>query len=262
MFPRHVFRTDFKIAVFTATLLLAACFASAQSVDELIAKNIQAHGGMEKLKSIETVRTTGKYIFPGGFRGDLVQENKRPDKVREENIVQGAADIVAYDGKTSWEINPFQGRKDPQLLSEDDSKALIEDADIDGQLIDYKEKGHKAEFVGHDPVEGTDCYKIKLTLKNGTVRYYYLDTDSYLELKIETQRMIRGAIQDTESYFGDYEQVNGIYFAFAFESGEKGSQNRAKMTVEKIEINVPLDDKRFELPAAPAKAAAKSGMGS
>jgi hypothetical protein len=204
---------------------------------------------------------TGRYRAPGGLQVNFVAENKRPDKVRQEDIVQGTAQVEAYDGKTSWEINPFQGRKDPELLSEDDSKGLVEDADIDGQIVDYKEKGHTAEFVGHDPVEGTDCYKIKLTLKNGTVRYYYLDADSYLELKIETQRMIRGAIQYTEVYLGDYEQVNGIYFPFAFESGEKGNPNRTKSTVEKIEINVPLEDKRFALPAAPAKAASKAGMG-
>ena len=261
-FHTSLFHTSFKIISLVAILFLAASAAPAQSVDELIAKNIQAHGGMAKLKSMQTMRTTGKYITPGGFRVDLVQENKRPDKVREEDIVQGAAQIDAYDGHTSWEINPFQGRKDPQLLSEDDSKSLIEDADFDGQIVDYKEKGHKAEFVGHDSVEGTDCYKIKLTLKNGTVRYYYLDADSYLELKIETQRMIRGAIQETEVYLGDYEQVNGIYFPFASESGEKGDPNRTKLTVDKIEINVPLDDSRFALPAAPAKPAAKSGMGS
>jgi len=255
------------LQTFLKTIGAAAllCFAaslggSAQTVDEIIAKNIQAHGGMEKLKSVQTMRTSGKYVS-GSFRAAFVQENKRPGKVREENIIQGTAEVQAYDGKTGWEVSPFEGRKDAQLLSEDDLKSLIDDADIDGQLVDYKEKGHQAELVGHDPVEGTDCYKIKLTLKNGTVRYYYLDTDSYLELKIETQRMIRGAIQETEIYFGDYEEVNGIYFPFAFEGGEKGDPNRTKYTVDKIEINLPLDDGRFALPAAPAKTAARSGAG-
>lgn len=262
MFRRLIFHTFLKVMSIVIPLSLGALLASAQTVDELIAKNIQAHGGMEKLKSVQTIRTTGKYITPGGLRVGYVEESKRPNKLRQENIVQGAAEIEAYDGKTSWEINPFQGRKDPQLLSEDDSKELIEDADIDGQLVDYKEKGHKAEFVGHDAVEGTDCFKIKLTLKNGTVRYYYLDADSYLELKIENHRMIRGAIQETELYLGDYEQVNGIYFPFASESGEKGNPNHTKATIEKIEMNVPIDDSRFALPATPVKAAAKSGTGS
>jgi outer membrane lipoprotein-sorting protein len=254
-------RTFLRILSASVLLWLAAApAAKAQTVDEIIAKNIEAHGGMEKLKAMQTFRSSGKFMN-GTIRYGFVQENKRPEKVREENIVQGSADVQAYDGKTGWEVSPFEGRKDPKLLSEDDLKPLLEDADIDGQLVDYKQKGHKAELVGHDPVEGTDCYKIKLTMKNGTVRYYYLDADSYLELKIETQRIIRGAIQDTETYFGDYEQVNGIYFPFAFEGGEKGDPNRTKYTVEKIEVNVPLDDSRFALPAAPAKAAAKTGAG-
>ena len=240
---------------------IAAFPAVAQTVDEIIAKNIQARGGMEKLKSIETLRTTARYLSGRGLRVTYIQENKRPNKIREEDIVQGTAQVEAYDGKTGWEVSPFQGRKDAQLLSEDDLKPLLEHADIDGQLVDYKQKGYKAELVGHDSVEGTDCYKIKLTMNNGTVLYYYLDTDSGLELKVETHRMIRGAVQDTEAYFGDYEQVNGIYFPFATEVAEKGSPNRTSYTVDKVEINVPLNDGRFAVPATPAKAPARSGAG-
>ncbi|HXM92895.1 MAG TPA: outer membrane lipoprotein-sorting protein [Candidatus Dormibacteraeota bacterium] len=220
---------------------------SAQTVDEVIAKNIQAHGGMEKIKAVKTIRITGKFT-QGSFRAAFAQENKRPDKVREEAIIQGLAGVQAYDGKIGWQISPFGGRRDPELLSQDDLKTLQLDADIDGPLVDYKEKGHKAELVGHDSVEGTDCYKIKLTLKNGDVRYYFLDADSFLEVKIETQSNIRGAVQFTESYYGDYEAVNGGFYAFAYENGEKGNPSRTKYTVDKIEINIPLDDARFTMP--------------
>jgi outer membrane lipoprotein-sorting protein len=236
-----------------AAVLLAISFAAGQSVDEIIAKNIEAHGGMAKLKSVQTLRVSGTYE-QGSFRARFVQENKRPGKVREENIIQGMTAIDAYDGKTGWRISPFGGRKDPELVSEDDLKELSEDADIDGQLVDYKQKGHKAEFVGHEPVEGTDCYKIKLTLNNGDVRYYYIDTDSNLEIKVENQRMVRGAIQETENYYGDYEQVNGIYFPFAFQSGEKQDPNPTKYTVDKVEINIPINDSQFTMPAPPQKA--------
>lgn len=234
--------------IFAALVTLVAG-ANAQTADEVIAKNIQAHGGLEKVKAVKSVRITGKFN-QGSFRAAFRQENKRPDKVREENIIQGLTAVQSYDGKTGWQISPFGGRKDPELLSQDDLRTLVEDADIDGPLVDYKEKGHKAELVGHDSVEGTDCYKIKLTMKNGDVRYYYLDTDSYLELKLESQTMIRGAIQETEAYFGDYEQVNGLYYPFAFETLPKGSPQRTKYTVEKIEQNVALDDGHFAMPAA------------
>jgi hypothetical protein len=231
--------------------------AGAQTVDEVIAKNIQARGGMEKLKAVRSLRTTAK-LTQGSFRADLRQENKRADKVREEFIIQGLAQVQAYDGKTGWQISPFGGRKDPELLSQDDLKSLVVDADMDGPLVDYKEKGHKAELVGHDSMEGTDCFKIKLSMKNGDVRYYYLDTDSYLELKVEIQSTIRGALQENELYYGDYEQVNGIFYPFTLEQAQKGSESRAQVSVQKIEQNVALEDAHFSMPVSKPETKAPS----
>jgi hypothetical protein len=258
-------RNLFVRAAMLLPLLVAAALlplsALAQTVDEIIAKNIQAHGGLEKIKAVNTLRNTSKLSF-GPYHLISVQENKRAGKVREEVALQGMAQVQATDGKTAWQVNPFEGRKDPQLMTAEDAKSLVVDADIDGPLVDYKEKGNKAELMGHDSVEGTDCYKVKLSMKNGDVRYYYLDTDSYLELKLEIQTLIRGTLQETESYFGDYEQVDGIYFPFAIEQAQKGSSQRQKLSVEKIEINPPVDDGRFAIPvvkteaktpAAPAK---------
>jgi outer membrane lipoprotein-sorting protein len=235
-----------------AVVLPLASLAYGQSVDEIIAKNIQAHGGLEKMKTVATLRLTGQFR-EGSLRAVYVQENKRPNKVREDLVVQGMALINAYDGKTGWRISPFEGRKDPDLLSTDDTKSLLEDADIDGQLVDYKNKDHRAELMGHDSVEGTDCYKIKLTLSNGDVRYYYIDADSFLELKVETERDIRGSIQYGEILYGDYEQVNGIYYPFAIETGMKGDPTRDKITVDKVEVNVPVPDSVFSMPKGAAK---------
>src|SRR5882757_1630360 len=261
-------RAELRIAPFTgssrvvrlflpvfAALTFFSLASPAQTVDEVIAKNTQAHGGAEKLKSVHSLRVTAKFS-QGSFRADFRQENKRADKVREEFIIQGLAQVQAYDGKTGWQISPFGGRKDPELLSQDDAKSLVVDADIDGPLVDYKEKGHKAELVGHDSVEGTDCYKIKLRMKNGDARYYYLDTDSFLELKLEIQTTIRGALQESEIYYGDYEKVNGVYYPFSVEQAPKGSSSRAQISVEKVEQNVPMDDAHFSVPASKPEAKA------
>src|SRR5256885_12818910 len=229
--------------------------AAAQPVDEVIAKNIQAKGGADKLKSVRTVRITTKFS-QGSFRAEFRQEIKRADKVREEFIIQGLAQVQACDGKTGWQISPFGGRKDPELLSQDDLKSLVVDADLDGPLVDYKEKGHKAELVGHDSVEGTDCYKVKLSMKNGDVRYYYLDADSFLELKLEVQTTIRGALQETEIYYGDYEKVNGVYYPFSVEQAPKGGSTRSQISIEKVEQNVPLEDAHFSVPASKPEAKA------
>ena len=237
---------------YLAAGLLFACLAQAQTVEEIIAKNIQARGGEDKLKSFQTVRLTGKLTI-GGFHAGYLQETKRGNKVREEFIIQGMAQTRAYDGKTAWQVSPFEGRKDPDLLSEDDRKSLVEDADIDGQLIDYKNKDHRAEYLGHDSVEGSDCYKIRLTLSNGDARVYYIDTDSYLELKVETERTIRGTVRYDETFYGDYELVNGVYFPMALEMGTKGDTQREKITIEKVETNVQLDDRKFAIPVTGAK---------
>jgi hypothetical protein len=251
-----MYRNVLPILAFAAIALLPGT-VQAQSVDEVIANNIKARGGLEKIKAVRSVRTTSK-LSQGSFRAAYVQENKRPDRVREEAIIQGLAQVQAYDGKVGWQISPFGGRKDPELMSQDDTKTLTIDADIDGPLVDYKQKGHKAELVGHDSVEGTDCYKVKLSLKNGDIRYYFLDSDSFLELKIENQSNIRGTVQYTETYFGDYEQVNGIYYPFAVETGDKGSDSRIKFAVDKVELDVPLDDARFSMPAARPEAKASA----
>ncbi len=236
-----------KILTLLATAILLPIGARAQTVDDIVAKWVQARGGMDKLKSVQTQRITLK-LRGGMFEATIVQINKRPDKMRQEFILQGMAMVQSYDGKTGWQLNPFEGRRDAELLSEDDMKGLVEEADIDGPLVDYAGKGHKAELVGHDDVEGTDCYKIKLTLKNGDIRTIYLDTDSLMEIKMESQTMIRGAMQEGETYFGDYEKVDGIYEPFAIESGQKGNPDRQKLTVEKVEFNVPLDDSMFAMP--------------
>jgi len=236
------------LLILAAMLLLPAAIC-AQTVDEIIAKNIQAHGGMDKLKSVSS-RTESAKFSAGSFKADVRLVNKRPGHVRMEFIIQGMAQVRAYDGKAGWQVNPFSGRREAELLSEDDMKDLVVEGDIDGPLVDYKQKGHTAELMGHDSVEGTDCYKVQLTLKNGDIRTYYLDTDSYLELKLETRTFIRGAPQESETYYGDYEQIGGMYFPFAIEQGQKGNPERVNLTVEKVEINPQADDALFTMPAA------------
>jgi len=157
--------------------------------------------------------------------------------------------VQAYDGKTGWQISPFGGRKDPELLSQDDLKSLVVDA-ISMALVDYKEKGHKAELVGHDSMEGTDCFKIKLSMKNGDVRYYYLDADSYLELKLEIQTTIRGALQESEFVLRRLRTGEGIYYPFAVEQAQKAARHARRSRFERFEQNIPLEDAHFSMPVS------------
>jgi len=231
----------------TAVTVLALP-VSAQTVDEVISKHIQARGGLDKIKAVKTIRYTGKMTVGPGIEAPVVMEEKRPNSLRLEFTVQGLTGIQAYDGKTGWMLMPFGGKKDPEPMGEDDLKEAAEQADIDGPLVDYKEKGNQVELVGKEPVAGTDTYKLKVTLKSGGVRTIYLDIDSYLPIKEESKRIIRGTEREFEADIGDYKEVDGLMIAHSIENSAKGSSQKQKITIEKVEINPPLDDARFKMP--------------
>jgi outer membrane lipoprotein-sorting protein len=241
-----------KLLIAVAAILLLSFSVPAQTADEIIAKYVQKIGGIEKLQAIKTLRSTGKFEGGGGFEAVIVYENKRPKMLRQEFTIQGMTAIVAYDGKNGWKISPFEGKKDAESLGEEELKQIIEVADLDGPLVNYAAKGNKVEFAGKEEFEGSDVFKLKVTLSNGTVKYFFLDTDYYVPIKIETKQTIRGTEYESETVYGDYKEVGGVYFPFSVESGAKGSSNRSTVSFTKIEINQPIDDGRFARPAAPA----------
>jgi outer membrane lipoprotein-sorting protein len=234
-----------------AVLLVPAVWS--QTADDIIAKNIQARGGPDKLKSVQSIKATATMAMGPGMEAPGVLIQKRGNLARLEFTVQGLTAVQAYDGKNAWQIMPFTGKKDPERMSADEAKEVEEMADIDGPLVDYKSKGNQVELLGKEKIEGTDAYKLKVSLKNGDVQTEYIDADSFLEIKEETKRTVRGSEQVVESAIGDYKEVDGIVFPFAVESGVKGSPEKQKLTITRMELNLPVDDSIFKMPApAPA----------
>lgn len=238
-----------KLLLAFACVAAVAAHASAQTADEIVEKFIKTVGGMEKIQAVKSLRRVGKFDGGGGYEAAVVEENRRPNLVRQEFSIQGMTGVTAYDGKTGWKIEPWNGKKDAEALSEEEMKSIVEDSDLDGPLVNYRQKGVKVEYVGMDEVEGTDTYKLKVTLASGDVRIYYMDTDYFVPIKMDTKRMVRGAEREYETILGDYKEVGGWYVPFSVETGVKGSPFRQKVTYEKIEANVSIDDSRFAKPA-------------
>ena len=236
------------IKLLVVVLFMAAGHANAVTVDELIAKNIEARGGLEKLKAVHSVRMTGKIQFDS-FQLAYVVSEKRPLMMRQEASFQGMTAVTAYDGSLGWKIQPFFGRVDPEKMSGDEVKQLELSADIDGPLVDYKTKGNTVEYLGTEDVDGTDAYKIKVKLNNGDVRIIYLDPDYFLEIRWLDQTWIRGTQVEQETDLGSYEKVEGVYLPFSYEVGDKGKPKGQKITFEKAEINPELDDTIFHFPS-------------
>jgi len=238
-----------RILLLSAVLLVPAVTAGAQTADDIAAHYLKAIGGMDKIQAVKSLRRTGKFMGNGGFEAAIVQENKRDASVREEFLLQGMTGVNAYDGKTGWKIEPWNGKKDAEALGEEELKEIVEDADFDGPLVDYHRKGNKIEFAGMDKFEGTDTYKLKVTKSNGDLYTYYLDTDYYMPIKVELKRMVRGEEREYEAALGNYKLVNGWYLPYSIESHPKGHpQDKSKYVYDKIEDNVVIDDLRFAMP--------------
>ena len=236
----------FALAV--AVAVVVAVPAAAQTADEIIAKSQAAQGGLAKIKAIQSVRMSGKMTVGPGIEAPVVIEMKRPKSMRLDLSIQGMTITQAYDGTTGWMVNPLSGKADAEALPSEMTKLLEEQADMDGPLLDYKAKGSTVELLGKDKAEGTDCFKLKVTLKGGDVRTFYIDAESFLPVKIESKTMMRGSEQLSDTIVGDYKEVGGVLMAHSMDTGQAGQPVRQKMTVDTIDINVALDDARFKMP--------------
>jgi hypothetical protein len=250
-----------RIVIFVAGTLVATGLyaqdkplAVKENVDTLVAKNTEAKGGAQALAAVTSLRLQGKMIVNDGkMELGYIQIKKKPGAVREETTLQGMTRIDAYDGTQGWKITPFGGRKDPEKVSVDEAKALVEDAEIDGPLIDWKAKGSTVEYLGTEDVDGTLAHKLRVVRKNGDINYVYLDPDHFLEIRVVTQRMENGAQVENETDLGDYEKINGVFFPFSVEGGPKGATDKQKVVFEKAEANVSVEDGEFKFPTPISK---------
>ena len=170
-----------------------------------------------------------------------------------ELTIQGMTGIQAFDGKAGWAVMPFLGKTEPEAMPEEEAKIMQEEADIDGLLLDYKEKGRQVEYAGKEELEGTPVHKLKVTQKNGDVVNVYIDAEQFLQLKQSGKRKIRGQEIESETTFGDFKTVEGLVFPHSIEQKAAGMPGGMVMTISKIEINPSLADSRFAMPAAEKK---------
>ncbi|HEY3250730.1 MAG TPA: hypothetical protein VGK25_06385 [Ignavibacteria bacterium] len=239
-----------KLNVLIVILLFTAISAKlqAQTIDEIVEKHVQALGGMDKLSSIKSLKMTGKFSG-NGWEAPVTFTMKRPDMVRMEINFQGNASVQAFDGTTAWEINPWSGKKEADKMPAEGVKDMREMADIDGPLVNYKQKGYTAELMGKDDMEGSEVYKIRLTDKDGDIRYFYLDSQTYLILKETKKRKIKEKETESETYYGNYQPIEGgVIMAMSMEFKQPGSDQSQKGTIEKTEVNTDVDDSIFKMP--------------
>lgn len=242
-----------KLFLFMVALLPAVFLASAQNADEIIGKYVKAVGGFDKVKAINTIKMTGTVDVGGGIQIPFTNYFSRPEKMKIEATFQGMTQQIVVDGNSGWQINPFMGSKDPEPMNGDQLKVMKQQADFEGHLFNFKEKGYTAEFLGSEDFEGTPVNKISLTGKDGEQTTYFLDAESNLILKEAQTIKMSDTEMQTETIYGDYKDVGGMVMAHSIESKSPGQEGSQKITLNSVELNAPIDAAIYVMPPKTAE---------
>ncbi len=237
-----------KLITTTTLAIILMAMAHAQTLDSILAKNVAARGGLDKIRNVQTMQWSGKMTMMGM---DLPVSvfMKRPSSVRTEVSIQSLKIISAYDGKNGWMINPMMGSKEPMDMPPQELQSVIEQADMDGILVDWKTKGHKVDFVGMEKIDSVEAFHLKVMLQDTIVRHVYLDAVTYLEIEQRGMYPIQGKTTELETAIGGYRNVEGMMFPFTADEKAEGKSIQ-KTTFDSLQLNVPIPDSLFARPAA------------
>jgi outer membrane lipoprotein-sorting protein len=240
-------------SVLAAVLALTALPASAVTVDQIIARYLQARGGIEKIRAVQTLRFTGRMTLPD-VEAPIVFEIKRPNRMRTEFVFQGNTGVRAFDGQKAWMVLPVPGLDQPQLMPPDEARDARDQADIDlSPLVDPQAKGFTVELVGREGPIGKEMWKLRVTGRGGPVRSLFIDSKTSLVVRSEETRSVGGQDEDLVTVISDYRPEGGLLFPHSIQVGPKQGDEQQRFIFDKIEVNVPVDDARFAMPAARAR---------
>ena len=239
-------------------LLLGACKSTAEMASdepmsmeqELVAKHVEASGGLAAFQALESVQMTGEVYMPmAGMDMPMTITVKRPSKMRVDVKVpaMNMEVINAFDGETAWADNPMQGGL--QKLPDDQAARFKEQADIEGILVNYEAKGYAVEYAGEAEIKGTPTQKLKVLRPDSSEIFVYLDAETFLQIKMESEapNPMTGGTAQVETFMSDYRPVNGVQMPYSMEVVMDG-QSFQTITFSEIKANVETDDAIFMYP--------------
>jgi len=238
------------IYLFMGVLFSFSLTAQDLSLDEIL-NNYYEIMGLDKLAEVKSMEIKGK-SFNQGMEYDFTITSVPPGRFRLEVPIQGQKMVQVYNQGEAWLIAPWTGTLAPKDITGDQLKRMEKQADITGELYNWKEKGSTVELLGKDEMEGSDVYKIKLVDKNGDETIYYIDAENFVILKTENTISMRGEQVKTESSLSDYKPVEeGIIMAYSHSDSYNG-QVMNTLSIDTVLLNSEVDLSIFEKPEVPA----------
>ena len=234
-----------RVALVCVALVSTLSPASAQTVDEIIAKNLEAKGGAQRLRETTTVRLSGTLTMQG-VRGTTLSLAKRPNAFRREMDMSGQKMIQGYDGTTLWIQRT--GMAAQEMPPGPQADAMKQNAtDFDSAFLDWQQKGHKIEYKGKVTEGGKEFYHLLFTPKAAPAMEYFIDPSTGLEVKVVMTGADPSGKDKAEVRFSDYRNVDGRMIPFVTTNLVNGTQVM-QVRLDRVEFNVPIDDALFKMP--------------
>jgi hypothetical protein len=236
------------LLLFASAAALAAGPPAPPTAADIVTRVSAARGGAAKLAAIRSVRFTGTGQS-GGFKAGIVRTLARPGSVREELSIQGLTQVLAWNGSSAWQINPFSGRRTADKMDAEDAKGLALDAEIEGPLLAAAARGLPMSWQGVATVDGSPAWQVRIQRPGGDVQDVYVDPDSALEIKVVTRMTVHGVVEESETAYADYEYTKGVLFPMQLALGAKNhAQEGFLLTFDKVELGVATPATLFEMP--------------
>lgn len=234
-----------KLLVAILLIVSAPFIIQAQDLTEILENHYETMG-QKKMAKINSITISGT-MFMMNAEFPFTRFSKRSNKYRLEAEVMGQKLIQCVNGDDGWMVAPWTGSIEPQDIPADQLKQLKREADIDGPLYNYEEKGITLEYEGIEDLEGSDVYRIKVTYDDGDIITQFIDVESYVLLKTVATVSMMGASQETETYLSNYKMIDGIAVPFSIETRANG-QVTGQININEIKYDLEIEDSLFERP--------------
>ena len=229
-----------KTSAIAIGVMLVSVFTFAQTAEEIVTKHIEAIGGAAAWKKVNSLYYEGKMTVQGA-EINITLTILNGKGLRQNITFMGMTGYQIITPTAGWNFMPFQGQKTPEAMTADQLKESADDLDIQGKLVDYKSKGNTVEYLGKDDVEGTECFKLKITSKAGNVETVFIDPKSYYIVRAVAKRTANGQENDVQTDLSNYQKLpEGIVVPFSIKLPD------GELVISKAEVNKQVDESTFK----------------
>ena len=229
-----------KLMLLTYILCMSLALHS-QSVDEIIALNLKARGGEEKIRGLKTMVMECVSNRQGmEFPVKLSFANKVG--FRLDMQIMGMDCFMLINEKAAYNYFPMRGQAKPEAMPEELHKGMIARLDIQGDFVDYKEKGANFKLLPEEKLDDQPCYVLLSTNKEGKEKTIYIDKKTNLVIKDISKTEVEGEEREVASTYSDFQTIDGYVLPMTLSSPINGD-----MKVSKYIINTALKPELFEV---------------